>query len=645
MQPTKPPQNISRRRRARIVSLSARIATSVLAVFTGLLADSAEAAPAATPVDVVFVLDNSGSMRAHDPGFLTRDAVLDFAAALAARAAAESFDARVGVVLFDEEARLALPLTKLPNGATAEVLAPALAGLDYSGQRTRSADGVERALYTLRQAEQPGARQAIILLTDGKLDTGDPARDREAAAWLRDDLAGESQERGIPIFGLAFTDRADYQLLQAVARKTGAAYYRAERADDLGDITAQVLAQLLSGETQRLAAENSGARAVPAPAPSPSRPTPDVSAAPLQHRAGEALRERLGWLPWAVLFVAAGLIGLRGRTRGTASREPADAVNFDAPAAQLLDVGGVLGETGRAIPLLGGRTRIGRDPHSDIAIQDDTVSSEHAVIDFDGGRYWLEDLHSTNGTKHGDVRLARGERVALKGGDHVRFADVDLMFVFAGYVPGGATVLLPSTSTPPAHWRTARPAAPARTAPEAVKPVFDDPSGELFRDCLDYHLSRVTELSPAFAEFVARGFDEEMRGAVRMAASELVKTANRGDCVAIRAYTRDRTRYVLCGAPGGMDVAARAYQTAHGGFSRFLSEQIESESFRADRCEVLAVLTFGRAAGAPWVSLSLVPDEGRDPRIDLLSFELLSESERRAMGSQPAHEVSQSGRS
>ncbi len=76
-----------------------------------------------------------------------------------------------------------------------------------------------------------------------------------------------------------------------------------------------------------------------------------------------------------------------------------------------------------------------------------------------------------------------------------------------------------------------------------------------------------------------------------------------------------------------------------------MCEQIESESFRADRCEVLAVLTFGRAAGAPWVSLSVVPDEGRDPRIDLLSFELLTESERRAMGSQPAHEVSQSGRS
>lgn len=652
MQTTKPPQTNSRSSGPRALSRAARLAASVCVVAAGLIASLADAAPSppptAAPVDVVFVLDNSGSMRAHDPSFLTRQAVLDFAKALAARAESERFDARVGVVLFDEAADLALPLTPLSTDRTAAVLAPALAGLDYSGQRTRSADGVERALYTLRQAERPGARQAIILLTDGELDTGDAARDRESSAWLRDDLAGESLERGIPIFGLAFTDRADYQLLQAVARKTGAAYYRAGRADELGGITAQVLTRLLSGEAARPAASNAKAEAEVGSVPDPlqTRPTPDVAAAPLVQPTGDAANERLGWLPWAILLAAAGLYGLRTRSRAAVNREKRDpAASSIVPAAQLLDVGGVLGETGRAIPLQAGRTRIGRDPHSDIAIHDDTISSEHAVIDFEGGRYWLEDLRSTNGTKHGDVRLARGERVALKGGDHVRFADVDLMFVFAGYVPGGATVLLPSTSTPPAHWRTARPAAPVRTAPEAAKAVFDDQPGDVFRDCLDYHLARVAELSPAFAQFVTRAFDDEMRAAVRMAASELVKTANRGDCVAIRAYTRDRIRYVLCGAPGGMDVAARAYQTAHGGFSRFLSEQIDSETFRADRCQVLAVLTFGRAAGEPWVSLSIVPDEGRDPRIDLLSFELLTESERQAMASRPTHEVSQSGRS
>ncbi|MBY0399925.1 FHA domain-containing protein, partial [Myxococcota bacterium] len=375
--------------------------------------------------------------------------------------------------------------------------------------------------------------------------------------------------------------------------------------------------------------------------------------------------------------------------------------------------------------------------NNDVVIPDDTISSEHAVIEQIGGRYWLEDLRSTNGTKHGDTRLARGERVVLKGGDHVRFADVDLMFVFAGYVPGGATVLLPSTSAPPSHWRVTRPGASARiealdrseresasaasaassprlepetndrpeapaaidppespaqpTQPDAVSAAgaasaigvseasavpalesapdagrtqgggvtqpeafeqtrrdesqrADDRAGEADRECLDYHLSRVAELSPAFEQFVARAFDEEMREAIRVAAGELVKTAQREDRLARRAYTRDRIRYVLCGAPGGMDAAARTYRSAHGGFSRFLTEEISSEAFRADRCEILAVLTFGRAAGTPWVSLSVVPDEDQDPRIDLLSYELLADAERRAIEPQTQREVSQTGR-
>ncbi len=625
--------------------------TLAIAIATiGALALAGTVAPnagAAEPVDVVFVLDNSGSMREHDPAFLTREAVFDFAEALAAQAREQTFDARVAVVLFDEDVELALPLTRLaslpPEGTeSAEspraLLTPALASLDYSGQRTRSADGIERALYTLRHAEGRAARQAIVFLTDGKLDTGDPARDREASAWLRNELAAEARELGIQIFGLAFTDGADYQLLQSVARQTDADYYRALEAGELGDVAGRILARLTRDEPS-------------APLPSVAAASADAAGGPLEDSIGSRSLGRLAWLPVAILLIAGGLWGARRRLGARAERERVEEDPAKAPAAaQLLDVGGILGETGRAIALVPGRNRIGRDAHNEIVIRDDTVSSEHAVIELVSGRYWLEDLRSTNGTKHRDTRLAPGQRIALKGGDHVRFADVDLMFVAAGYVPGGATVVLPSTSTPPSHWRSAeRPARAgasagmAGTAREPAGPAFEAASGELFRECLDYHLARVEELSPAFARFVDRAFDDEMRGALCVAAGDLVKTANREDRIAERAYTHDHIRYVVCGAPGGMDAAARSYQSAHGGFSRFLTEQIDSESFRADRCEILAVLSFGRAAGSPWVTLSIVPDEGRDPQIDLLSFELLSETERHATRTDATREVSQSG--
>ena len=58
----------------------------------------AEAPALPQPVDVVFVLDNSGSMKANDPEFLTRRAVSNFVDALAADA---TLHGRVALVLFD----------------------------------------------------------------------------------------------------------------------------------------------------------------------------------------------------------------------------------------------------------------------------------------------------------------------------------------------------------------------------------------------------------------------------------------------------------------------------------------------------------------------------------------------------------------
>ena len=41
---------------------------------------------------------------------------------------------------------------------------------------------------------------------------------------------------------------------------------------------------------------------------------------------------------------------------------------------------------------------IGRDPHSDIYLENDTVSAHHAQLIYHHGQWWLEDLNSTNGT-------------------------------------------------------------------------------------------------------------------------------------------------------------------------------------------------------------------------------------------------------
>jgi pSer/pThr/pTyr-binding forkhead associated (FHA) protein len=41
---------------------------------------------------------------------------------------------------------------------------------------------------------------------------------------------------------------------------------------------------------------------------------------------------------------------------------------------------------------------IGRDPACELVLDDPTVSNSHARLAYHHGQWWLEDLHSTNGT-------------------------------------------------------------------------------------------------------------------------------------------------------------------------------------------------------------------------------------------------------
>lgn len=800
------------------------------------VADSATASATAKPeapeaLDVVFVLDNSGSMRQNDPEFLTRRAVSDFIDALAQDS---NIDGRIALVLFDGRAQLAQRLTSATSIASTQRLDTTLSALDFSGQQTNSPAGIERALYELREHGRSDARKAIVFLSDGRIDTGDAQRDVEVARWLREDLAKESEASSVRIFGIAFTDEADYQLMQALAQRTRARYYRAFAASEISTVVDDVLATLSAPPVYDLAfIENPTARRDGAAGP------PDVAASPIPDlESGDSAEGwnlgLLAWIPILLLLVAAPLVV---RWRGFNRLAPFQTKqSVDAPSAQLLDVGGHVIEAGSTLPLATDRTRIGRDPNNDIVIENDTISSEHAMIEVRDGRYWLQDLRSTNGTRLSDHRLAKGESTPLKGGDHIRFADIDLMFVVEGYVPGGATVYLTSSTPPPAEWSVlvdtpaavgtesdsseAAEAAPApndaeerdptdevvfverrqRLDPASVLdldkelgllPVSDSPhtldpidapaayavrdnTSESFevdpvmahefdqraiehaeavvaaidaaaqsklqnaatpdprvseietdptpndgetaprpqlellpdpvpiepayaeegtepsileplptqseeadaqqhdskttaevkvaeiraaarpsspetpaaidslRACLEHHLSRVAELSPAFDTFIKRAFTPELREALPLAAEELLASAGKQGRIQQREYTFDRVRYVICGVPSVMDDAQGLFADAFGGFTRLLTEQLQAESFHANRCEILAILSFG-AAPQPWVSLSIVPDEEQDPRIDLLSYEFLTESERHEIGPSIDPKISQSG--
>jgi hypothetical protein len=113
---------------------------------------------------------------------------------------------------------------------------------------------------------------------------------------------------------------------------------------------------------------------------------------------------------------------------------------------------------GAAFTLEGDQITIGRDSVNEVVINDAEISRRHARLTFQGGKYVLEDLGSTNGTFVNGQRLA-GPRV-LKAGEVVSFGEQIVMVFEATSFDAGATVVSPRAAAVPPVSRPVGPPPP-----------------------------------------------------------------------------------------------------------------------------------------------------------------------------------------
>jgi hypothetical protein len=115
-------------------------------------------------------------------------------------------------------------------------------------------------------------------------------------------------------------------------------------------------------------------------------------------------------------------------TYSVADREDDD---FDG-AGQGRNAGTVLlirsggGREGETIDLDIDVLTVGRSPHSDLFLDDVTVSRHHARVLRDEGGFWVEDLNSLNGTY---VNRKRIEQQRLFDGDELQIGKFKLAFM------------------------------------------------------------------------------------------------------------------------------------------------------------------------------------------------------------------------
>jgi pSer/pThr/pTyr-binding forkhead associated (FHA) protein len=67
---------------------------------------------------------------------------------------------------------------------------------------------------------------------------------------------------------------------------------------------------------------------------------------------------------------------------------------------------------------------IGRDPECDLSVPNSTMSARHATLSFHQNQWWIEDLHSTNGSYIEDLRIE--EPMVIKDGDIIVCGEVPI---------------------------------------------------------------------------------------------------------------------------------------------------------------------------------------------------------------------------
>lgn len=392
----------------------------VIDVFTDIGASS-------IPKDVLLVLDNSGSMKKNDPDFLTAQAVKEFISGL-------DTSTRIGIIIFDQNVNLEVPLTPISMESREKVL-ESLKKITYKGLFTDSPSAIERAIYELKNNDRADAQRLIIFMTDGIVDTGKPEADLERSKWLRDSLAADAADNGIKIFGIAFTEQADFQLIQSLSQKTRGEYYRVLRAEDLHKVFTQI---------------NENINKPPEPEPAPQAVTPPEPAkpviieVPVSSAKAISKEERIRSIIIIVAIVVligavlALLVLLIRRSRGTGH----EVIEADTEAF----LNDIHGYTKQASYKMGTRaTMLGRVAGKDtdqldyIVIPESTIGRRHCLIEYKDFAYWIVDQGSINGTFVNDQPVT--SEVRLKHGDKVRLHKFEFEFVVPEMVDAGMTVV------------------------------------------------------------------------------------------------------------------------------------------------------------------------------------------------------------
>lgn len=193
---------------------------------------TARATARATAVDAVLVIDSSGSMKETDPRRLRIPAAKMFITLLGEKD-------RVGLISFSDNG---YPITHLtPAGKVNQ--ASLFAGVDKisaKGAYTNLQAALAKGMEMLEREGDSQRRRMLVLMSDGKMDTGDFDQDKALIEKIRAETVETLSKAGIEVYTIAFTEASDMPLLREIADRTAALSRLASNDRELHEVFSQI---------------------------------------------------------------------------------------------------------------------------------------------------------------------------------------------------------------------------------------------------------------------------------------------------------------------------------------------------------------------------------------------------------------------
>jgi hypothetical protein len=192
-------------------------------------------------MDVVLVIDSSGSMQKTDPLSLRVPAAKLFISLL------EKGD-RAGIVSFSDKGYPLSDPVPVDSQENKDKLFSAADRISSDGLYTNLYEAFNSGYVSLSLDKERDREKIMILMSDGMMDVGNIDQDKILIDTLENSLTESIRKDNIKVYTIAFTDRSDRELLEKISKRTGGFFNTARTDKDFHGVFTSIFESLKSPE-------------------------------------------------------------------------------------------------------------------------------------------------------------------------------------------------------------------------------------------------------------------------------------------------------------------------------------------------------------------------------------------------------------